>query len=142
MQVAVADWLLVEGTPLVHVCQHLGVTRATRYRWLHQYGGMNADDGKRLRDLEKEKARLGRLVADQALDVNKLKEVNQGNFLARLAAGPHLITRWSCSIFLSAAIRTHSSRRRRSGPPPVSTMRTGSTATRHNLLVSWLISSH
>jgi len=65
---------------LVEVCKHLEVTEATYYRWRNQYGGMKADDAKRLKELEKENARLKRLVADQALDIDMLKEVNRGNF--------------------------------------------------------------
>ena len=75
-----ADRLLGEETALVEVCKHLEVTEATYYRWRNQYGGMKADDAKRLKELEKENARLKRLVADQALDIDMLKEVNRGNF--------------------------------------------------------------
>ena len=64
----------------MEVCKHLEVTEATYYRWRNQYGGMKADDAKRLKELEKENARLKRLVADQALDIDMLKEVNRGNF--------------------------------------------------------------
>ena len=73
-----ADRLLGEGKPLVEVCKHLEVTEATYYRWRNQYGGMKADDAKRLKELEKENVRLKRLVADQALDIDMLKEVNRG----------------------------------------------------------------
>ena len=59
-----ADRLLGEGTPLVDVCKHLGATEATFYRWRHQYGGMRADDAKRLKELGKEYWRLKRLVAE------------------------------------------------------------------------------
>ncbi len=62
------------------MCKHLEVTEQTYYRWRNQYGGMKADDAKRLKELEKENARLKRLVADQALDIDMLKEVNRGNF--------------------------------------------------------------
>lgn len=75
-----ADRLLGEGMRLVEVCKHLEVTEATYYRWRNQYGGMKADDAKRLKELEKENARLKRLVANQALDIDMLKEVNWGNF--------------------------------------------------------------
>jgi len=70
-----ADRLLGEGKALVEVCKHLEVTEQTYYRWRNQYGGMKADDAKRLKELEKENARLKRLVADQALDIDMLKEV-------------------------------------------------------------------
>ena len=75
-----ADRLLGEGTLLVEVCKHLEVTEQTYYRWRNQYGNMKTDDAKRLKELEKENARLKRLVADQALDIDMLKEVNRGNF--------------------------------------------------------------
>jgi transposase-like protein len=66
--------------PLVQVCKHLAVTEATYYRWRNQYGGMKADDAKRLKESEKKNARLKRLVAEQALDIDMLNEVNRGNF--------------------------------------------------------------
>ena len=77
-----ADRMLGEGTALVEVCKHLEVTEQTYYRWRNQYGGMKADDAKRLKEREKEKenARLKRIVADQALDIDMLKELNRGNF--------------------------------------------------------------
>ena len=62
------------------VCKHLEVTEQTYYRWRNQYGGMKADDAKRLKELERENQRLKRIVADQALDIDMLKEVNRGNF--------------------------------------------------------------
>ena len=81
------DRLLGEGTPLVRVRKNLEVTEATYCRWCNQYGGMKAHDAKRLKELEKENARLKRLVADKALDIDTLKGVNPGNSYARLAAG-------------------------------------------------------
>jgi len=75
-----ADRLLGEGTSLVEVCKHSAVSEQTYYRWRNQYGGMKADDAKRLRELERENARLKRIVADQALDIDMLKELNRGNF--------------------------------------------------------------
>ena len=75
-----ADRMLGEGTALVEVCKHLEVAEQTYYRWRNQYGGMKADDAKRLKELEKENARLKRIVADQALDIDMLKELNRGNF--------------------------------------------------------------
>lgn len=75
-----ADRMLGEGQPMVEVCKHLEVTEQTYYRWRNQYGGMKADDAKRLKELERENQRLKRIVADQALDIDILKEVNRGNF--------------------------------------------------------------
>jgi len=63
----------------MEACKHLEVTEVTHYRWRNQYGGMKADDARRLKELEKENARLKRLVADQAPDIDMLKEVNRGN---------------------------------------------------------------
>lgn len=73
-----ADRMLGEGTAMVEICKHLEVSEQTYYRWRNQYGGMKADDAKRLKELEKENARLKRIVADQALDIDMLKEVNRG----------------------------------------------------------------
>ena len=75
-----ADRLLGEGVSLVEVCKHLEVTEQTYYRWRNQYGGMKADDAKRLRELEKENARLKRLLADAELDKAILREAASGNF--------------------------------------------------------------
>jgi putative transposase len=75
-----ADRLLGEDVSLVEVCKHLEVTEQTYYRWRNQYGGMKADDAKRLKELWKENARLKRIVADQALDIDMLRELNRGNF--------------------------------------------------------------
>ncbi len=75
-----SDRLLGEGVSLVVVCKHLEGSERTYDRWRNRYGGMKADDAKRLRELAKENARLKRIVADQALDIDMLKEVNRGNF--------------------------------------------------------------
>jgi len=75
-----ADRLLGEGSKIVEVCKHLEVTEQTYYRWRNQYGGMKADDAKRLKELERENSRLKKIVANQALDIDMLKEVNRGNF--------------------------------------------------------------
>ena len=63
----------------MEVCNHLEVTEATYYRWRSQCGDMKADDAERLKELEKENARLKCLIAEQALDIGMLKEVNRGN---------------------------------------------------------------
>jgi hypothetical protein len=60
--------------------KHLEVAEATYHRWRNQYGGMKADDVKRLKELEAENARLKRIVADQALNIAALNEVNRGNW--------------------------------------------------------------
>lgn len=71
-----ADAMLSAGRPVAQVVQHLGVSEATYARWRSQYGGMKADEARRLKELEIENARLKKLVADQALDMAILKEAN------------------------------------------------------------------
>ena len=70
---------LAAGQSIAQVCQRLGVSQQTYHRWQARYGGLKADDAKRLRELEAENARLKRLVADLALDNQMLKEVARGN---------------------------------------------------------------
>jgi putative transposase len=65
---------------LPEVLKQLEVAEATYHRWRDQYGGMKADDVKRLKELEGENQRLKRIVADQALDIQGLKELSAGNF--------------------------------------------------------------
>jgi hypothetical protein len=58
----------------------LEISEATWNRWRSQYGGMKSSQAKRLKELEAENARLKRLVANQALDIDMLKELAEGNF--------------------------------------------------------------
>jgi len=58
----------------------LGISEQTYHRWRNQYGGMKANDAKRLKELERENATLKRIVADQALNIDALKEVAKGNW--------------------------------------------------------------
>ena len=57
-----------------------GVSEATYHRWKNRYGGTNPSETKRLKKLEKENARLKKIVAEQAVDISILKEVSKGNF--------------------------------------------------------------
>lgn len=79
-KLAEGEKLLGQGKNLEEVCRHLEITESTWNRWRNQYGGMKADEAKRLKELERENARLKRIVADQALDIDMLKELNRGNF--------------------------------------------------------------
>ena len=72
--------LLAAGTELDAVCRRLEVAESTWHRWIAQYGGMKANDAKRLKELEVENARLKRLLADAELDKAMLKEIAEGNF--------------------------------------------------------------
>jgi len=67
------------GLSVGQVCQKLAVSEQTFYRWRSQYGGMKANEMKRLKELEAENARLKRIVAELALDNQMLKEVARGN---------------------------------------------------------------
>ncbi len=75
-----AELLFAEGKSKAQVCKALGVTAVTFTRWKNKYGSMSKSDAKRLKELEKENARLKRLVADQALDICVLKDFASGNF--------------------------------------------------------------
>jgi putative transposase len=75
-----ADRLLGEGMELPEVFKQLEVSEQTYYRWRNQFGGMKAVDVKRLKELEAENARLKRIVADQVLENQALREVARGNW--------------------------------------------------------------
>lgn len=75
-----AERLQSDGATIAQVCQQLEVSEQTFHRWRHQYGGMKADDAKRLKHLEDENKRLKKLVADLSLDNDMLKEVAKGNW--------------------------------------------------------------
>ncbi len=72
--------LLGQQFSVEEVCKHLEVSEGTWHRWQSQYGGMKADDAKRLKELERENARLKKMVAEQALDIDMLKEISRGNY--------------------------------------------------------------
>ena len=71
-----ADAMMAAGRSIAQVVQALGVSEQTFHRWRNQYGGMKADEARRLKELEIENTRLKKLVADQALDMAILKEAN------------------------------------------------------------------
>ena len=75
-----ADALLNAGKDLASVLQTLEVSEGTYHRWRAQYGGMKAEEAVRLKKLEDENRRLKQLVADQALDIQMLKYVAEGNW--------------------------------------------------------------
>ena len=72
--------LLAQGQSIEEVVRHLEITESTWHRWRNQYGGMKAHDAKRLKELEKENARLKKLLAEAELDKSMLKELAEGNF--------------------------------------------------------------
>ena len=75
-----AEVLSSEGRNVPEICRELGVTANTYYRWRKEYGGMQVNQAKRLKELEKENSRLKRAVADLTLDNQILKEASEGNF--------------------------------------------------------------
>ena len=68
------------GKTAGEICRKLGITEQTYYRWRREYGGLRVDQARRLKELERENARLKKLLADQALDVAILREAAKGNF--------------------------------------------------------------
>jgi putative transposase len=74
-----ADVELGKGSKVPEVCKQLGISEQTYYRWRTKYGGMDPQMAKQLRELEKENQRLKKLVADQALDIQILKEAARPN---------------------------------------------------------------
>ncbi len=79
-KLAEGNKLLATGQGLDEVCRHLQIAESTWHRWVAQYGGMKANDAKRLKELEGENARLKKLVANQALDIDMLRELSSGNW--------------------------------------------------------------
>jgi transposase-like protein len=75
-----ADRLLGEGQDVAAAAKQLEVSEQTLHRWRQQYGGLKADDAKRLKELEREKGKLKRMVADQLLEIDALKEIAKGNW--------------------------------------------------------------
>jgi transposase-like protein len=75
-----ADLELGQGKNVADVCRLLEVNVQTYYRWRQKYGGMNPQMAKQLKALEKENGRLKKLVAEQALDMEILKEAAEGNW--------------------------------------------------------------
>src|SRR3954469_2868799 len=97
-----ADPMLGERKSIAEVAKALEVSEPTYHRWRNQYGGMKADDAKRLNELERENAQLKRIVADQALREQALKELAKGNFRAQPAGAERSCTCRSASALASA----------------------------------------
>lgn len=75
-----AEVFLAKGLPIAQVCKQLEIAEQTYYRWRKEYGGLRSDQAKRLKELERENARLKKMVAEQALDMDILKEAASGNW--------------------------------------------------------------
>ena len=75
-----ADRILAEGGDVAAVLRELNVTEATYYRWRNQFGGLKAEDAKKLKHLEKQNLQLKKLLAEAELEKAVLKELAEGNF--------------------------------------------------------------
>jgi len=75
-----AELQLQQGNTIAIVSKKIGVSSHTYYRWRKEYGGLRVEQAKKLKNLEKENARLKKLVADLSLDNAILKEAAEGNF--------------------------------------------------------------
>jgi putative transposase len=75
-----AEKLQGQGLTIPQVCKRLGVSDQTFYRWRLKYGALKEDEAHRLKSLEQENSRLKRIVAEQALDISMLKDLQKGNW--------------------------------------------------------------
>jgi putative transposase len=75
-----AEIELAKGQSIKAVCKKLQITDQTYYRWRKEYGGLQVDQARRLKELERENGRLKKLLAEAELDKAILKEVAEGNF--------------------------------------------------------------
>lgn len=69
-----------QGLTIPQACKRLGISDQTFYRWRIRYGALKEDEAQRLKALEQENSRLKRIVAEQALDISLLKELQRGNW--------------------------------------------------------------
>ncbi|MFI2473895.1 IS3 family transposase [Nocardia xishanensis] len=133
-----ADRLLGEGKDIAEVCRTLQITEATYYRWRNQFGGLKADDAKRLKDLERENLTLKRLLAEAELEKAALKEIAKGKLLdpeRRRAAVAHLMRVLAVSErFACRVTGQHRSTQRR---PPAAQTEADPDAALRDWLRSW-----
>ena len=72
--------LMAQGKSAALACKDAGVSQQSYYRWRKEYGGLEIDQAKRMKDLERENSRLKRLVADLSVEKQVLKDIASGNF--------------------------------------------------------------
>jgi putative transposase len=75
-----AEKLQGQGSTIPQVCKRLQVSEQTFYRWHTKYGALKEDEAQRLKALEQENSRLKRIVAEQAIDISMLKDLQRGNW--------------------------------------------------------------
>jgi putative transposase len=75
-----AEKLQAQGKTIAQVCKHFGISDQTFFRWRTRYGALKEDEAQRLKALEQENGRLKRIVAEQALDISMLKDLQRGKW--------------------------------------------------------------
>jgi transposase-like protein len=75
-----AEKLEAQGLTVAQRCKRLGISDQTFFRWRIKYGALKEDEAQRLKALEQENSRLKKIVAEQALDISMLKDLNRGNW--------------------------------------------------------------
>lgn len=75
-----AEKLQGQGQTIAQVCKRLGISDQTFFRWRIRYGALKEDEAQRLKALEQENSRLKKIVAEQALDISMLKDLQQGKY--------------------------------------------------------------
>jgi putative transposase len=75
-----AERLQAQGQTIAQVCKRLGISDQTFFRWRIKYGALKEDEAQRLKALEQENARLKKIVAEQALDISMLRELERGKW--------------------------------------------------------------
>ena len=74
-----AEVRLAQGLTVAQMCKQIGVTDQTYYKWQREYGGLKTDQAKKFKELERENARLKKLIAELSLDKQMLQDVASGN---------------------------------------------------------------
>lgn len=75
-----AEQLQAQGLTIPQTCKRLGISDQTFYRWRIRYGALKEDEAQRLKALEQENSRLKKIVAEQALDISMLKDLQKGKW--------------------------------------------------------------
>ena len=75
-----AEKMQAQGKTIAQVCKHFGISDQTFFRWRIRYGALKEDEAQRLKALEQENGRLKRIVADQAIDISMLKDLQRGKW--------------------------------------------------------------
>lgn len=74
------EQLQAQGLTIPQACKRIGISDQTFYRWRLKYGALKEDEAQRLKALEQENTRLKKIVAEQALDISMLKDLNKGKW--------------------------------------------------------------